>query len=145
MDFLFVIFFLIIAFNVFRNFTKAASKASKTKATPNKSLGDLKTRLEQISAQNSGQSNGDWSFGVPKTSNIKTHNIKPLRKPKRQAGTKSKDFGLDLSGRKSSNKDQNSHRRDDWGARQSREILSGKNIVIALCLSLIVFYVMSVT
>ena len=153
MDFLFVLFFLFIAFNMFRNFVKAAGGQSSksggdiSRADP---LSDIKSHLERAAAQGSNNwngegyegdyENGDWSFGSPKTSSSS-------RKPRRKYSYKNKGqkqaVNFDFSGRNGANKDKNRQRRDDWGRRQQKEVLSGTNVVIALIFGVVVLYMLS--
>lgn len=63
------------------------------------------------------------------------------RRQKARGIGRREDFGL--SSRHAPQKDQNRNRRDDWGQRGGGEIISTRNILIALALGFIVLYVLS--
>ena len=153
MESLFFLFFLFIAFNMFRNFVKAAGKqGSKTGGdiSPTDPLSDIKSHLERAAAKGSnnwngggyegGYDGGDWSFGAPKTQSS-------TRKPRQKYVSKNKGqkpaINFDFSGRNGMNRDKNRQRRDDWGRRQQKEVLSGTNVVIALIFGVVVLYMLS--
>lgn len=153
MDFLFVLFFLFIAFNMFRNFVKAAGGGAVKaagKTSPTDQLSDIKAHLERAAKQGSnnwtGGDNGDdyeakdWSFGAPKTQNSTS---KAGQKFKYKTKDKKQALNFDFLGRNGANIDKNRQRRNDWGRRQQKELLSGTNVVIALIFGLAVLYLLS--
>ena len=138
---------------MFRNFVKAAGKQSSKAGgdiSPTDPLSDFKSHLERAAAKGSNNWNGggyegdydneDWSFGPAKTQSTS-------RKPRQKYSYKNKGqkpaINFDFSGRNGANKDKNRQRRNDWGRRQQKEVLSGTNIVIALIFGVVALYMLS--
>ena len=152
MDFLFVLFFLFIAFNMFRNFIKAAGKdAAKAagKISPTDELSDIKSYIKRVASQDSNQGNSggygsnydseDWSFGTPKT---QTYKGKARQKITQKSRKTKQGQGFDFSGRNGTNRDKNRQRRSDWGRRLQKEVLSGTNLFIVCILIFAGFYIL---
>jgi len=152
MDFLFVLFFLFIAFNMFRNFIKAAGKGAvkaSGKISPTDELLDFKTHLKRAAAQGSNTWNGgaheddyeneDWSYGTPKT---QTYKGKARQKITQKSRKTKQGQGFDFSGRNGANRDKNRQRRSDWGRRLQKEVLSGTNLFIICILIFAALYIL---
>jgi len=150
-----LLIFLFIGWTIFKN-VKAAGEGIEKSV---KSSSDLQTRLKNYAEQNefevSPDSKEDWSFDKTPTqrgretlqrrleaaSKQQAFKKKPARKYKPSDIGVGKDFGL--NSRHAPQKDQNRHRRDDWGARGGTEIMSTKNILVLLAVGFIVLYVLS--
>jgi len=124
----------------------------------------LKEHAERDEFEISPELKEDWSFDKKRTNKTPTqrgretlqkrlerhHNTAPkpksfkkgaAQKYKPRDSGRGKDFGL--NSRHEPQKDQNRHRRDDWGARGGGEIISTKSLLVLLALGFIVLYVLS--
>ena len=79
--------------------------------------------------------------GLTAAKKVKAFQQGSERKVKPRQVGRGEDYGL--SRRHAPQKDQNRHRRDDWGQRGGAEILSTRNLLIMLALGFIVIYVLS--
>jgi len=105
--------FAFIAFNIFRGFTKTASKVNGPSA---------KEMMKQLNAQN----------------RLAANYLKK-EKAKRRASHKNPE----QRGRRGRNVDKNRNRTDEWGQRGDGGLLGGRNLIILLVIGGIVLYVLS--
>jgi len=154
-----LLIFLVIAFNIFRGFTKTAGKAASKTARDN-----MVQRLKEAqAAQNQNIQNEDWSFGKPNTSKRKGHEkspwgdngsvapgarvaanyLKNKQLKKSRAARKASHKNPVQHGRRGQNMDQNRHRTDDWGQRGDSGPFSGKMAIILLVIGAGLLYGLS--
>ena len=154
MDIFTLFFVFIFGWIIFRNVKAAGKRLNKA------SKADAPWR-ENISARDefdvSPESESDWHFGKEKTptqrgretlqkrletaSKRQTRQRKHSQKTKHHEHLRGEDYGL--SSRHAPQKDQNRHRREDWGSRGSGELLTTKSLLVILALGLIAIYVLS--
>ncbi|WP_026941658.1 hypothetical protein [Hellea balneolensis] len=150
--------FAVIAFNIFKGFTKAApSKDGNAAQIPN----DLMRRLQmQMDASNDARKtptqrgqeslarktqsspwgeNGSFSAGGQTASKYLQTRLNTKTKSDRVASHKNPE----QHGRRGKNVDQNRNRTDEWGERGDKGILSGKPLLFLLVLGGIGLYVLS--
>jgi len=140
---------------------KGLEKAAKADAPRRENLSTIQARLKEHAARDefnvSPEIENDWHFGKERSptqrgreslqkrlesaSKRQTRQRKPSHKTKHLEHGRDEDHGL--NSRHAPQKDQNRHRREDWGSRGSGELLTTKNLLVLLALGLIVIYVLS--
>ena len=137
MDIFTLFFVFIFGWIIFRNVKAAGkrlNKAAKADAPWRENISTMQARLEKHAARDefdvSPESESDWHFGKEKT---------PTQRGRETQ--RGEDYGL--SSRHAPQKDQNRHRREDWGSRGSGELLTTKSLLVILALGLIAIYVLS--
>jgi len=156
--------FVFIAFNIFKGFSKTASKAgSESAKAMMRRLHEEMQKAENLqnegshidryrkksptqrgseSLQNRGQSpwgeNGVVSPGARVATNY-LQKSQAVRKKARRASHKNPE----QRGRRGKNVDQNRNRTDDWGQRGDNGVLSGRNVIILLVIGSAVLYALS--
>ena len=164
MDIFTLFFVFIFGWIIFRNVKAAGkrlNKAAKADAPWRENISTMQARLEKHAARDefdvSRKSESDWHFGKEKTptqrgretlqkrletaSKRHTRQRKHSQKTKHYEHGRGEDYGL--SSRHAPQKDQNRHRREDWGSRGSGELLTTKSLLVILALGLIAIYVLS--
>ena len=158
MEFLVLLIFLAIGYNLFRNFM--TSGPSKTGTTSG--LSDIKSYLEKMQDGEFGD-NGEWRPKADSPSargrerlaqkrqqsspwqdaEWKAAQTKQARLKHQTAARKASHKSPKQSGRRGQNIDQNRHRSNDWGERGDKGFLSGKTMVILLVILFGVLYALS--
>ena len=164
MDIFTLFFVFIFGWIIFRNVKAAGkrlNKAAKADAPWRENISTMQARLKEHAARDefdvSQKSESDWHFGKEKTptqrgrerlqkrletaSKRQTRQRKHSQKTKHHEHLRGEDYGL--SSRHAPQKDQNRHRREDWGSRGSGELLTTKSLLVILALGLIAIYVLS--
>ena len=164
MDIFTLFFVFIFGWIIFRNVKAAGkrlNKASKADAPWRENISTMQARLKEHAARDefdvSPESESDWHFGKEKTptqrghetlqKRLETASKRQIRQRKHSQKTKHHEHGrgedYGLSSRHAPQKDQNRHRREDWGSRGSGELLTTKSLLVILALGLIAIYVLS--
>ncbi len=118
------------------------TQRGRERARQKKSYPGSKLTLQQrLDAANYGQRAKGAHKGQNRDKKYKAFKQGSERKVKARQAGRGEDYGL--SRRHAPQKDQNRHRRDDWGQRGGAEILSTRNLLIGLALGFIVLYVLS--
>ena len=155
--------FAYIAFNIFKGFTKTASKSGGTAKSMMRRMHEDMQKAEKLqgktshidryrqksptqrgreSRQNKGQSpwgeNGAASPGARVAANYLQKSQTVRKKARRDSHKNPKQHG-----RRGSNMDQNRNRTDEWGQRGDSGLLSGQNFIILLVIVGVVLFVLS--
>lgn len=155
--------FAYIAFNIFKGFTKTASKSGGTAKSMMRRMHEDMQKAEKLqgktshidryrqksptqrgreSLQNKGQSpwgeNGAASPGARVAANYLQKSQTVRKKARRDSHKNPKQHG-----RRGSNIDQNRNRTDEWGQRGDSGLLSGQNFIILLVIVGVVLFVLS--
>lgn len=148
MELLPFLFIALIAFNIFRGFSKASSNSGggakvnryEEKRPTQRGRESLKRKGQATPwGGNSGMSQGGVSQGgLSQGGRVAASYLKKER-AKRRASHKNPV----QSGRRGRNMDQNRNRSDDWGQRGDGGLLSGKTAIILLVIGAAVIYVLS--
>lgn len=118
------------------------TQRGRERARQKKSYPGSKLTLQQrLDAANYGQRTRSTNKGQNRDKKHKAFKQGSEHKVKSAEYGRGEDYGL--SRRHAPQKDQNRHRRDDWGQRGGAEILSTRNLLIGLALGFIVLYVLS--
>ena len=170
MDIFTLFFVFIFGWIIFRNVKAAGkrlNKAAKADAPWRENISTMQARLEKHAARDefdvSPELKREWkddAFGgqwtdktptqrghetlqkrVESASTRQTRQRKHSQKTKHPEHKRGEDYGL--SSRHAPQKDQNRHRREDWGSRGSGELLTTKSLLVILALGLIAIYVLS--
>lgn len=160
--------FGVIAFNIFRSFTKAASKSGETSrdimakmhkqiqeanssgnSTPNMSRYRDKTPTqrgrESMARKGEGSPwNHEHDLGGNKTVSPGAR-VAANYLSKTKASRRASHKNAEQHGRRGINKDQNRSRTDEWGERGDKGLLSGKTLVILLVIGGSILYWLSRT
>jgi len=157
------LFFAFIAFQVFKGFTKTATKSGGTAKSMMRRMHEDMQKAEKLqdktshidryrqksptqrgreSLQNKGQSpwgeNGAASPGARVAANYLQKSQTVRKKARRDSHKNPKQHG-----RRGSNMDQNRNRTDEWGQRGDSGLLSGQNFIILLVIVGVVLFVLS--
>ena len=153
------LFFAFIAFQIFKGFTKTASKSGGTAKAMMQQLHKEIQKAEKLqgettdnqryrnksptqrgrdSLQSKGQSPWGENGAVSPGARVAKRYLQ-----KERAARKASHKTPEQHGRRGRNMDQNRHRTHDWGQRGDAGILSGKNIIILLVIGGVVLFVLS--
>lgn len=147
--------FAVIAFNIFRGFTKATkTKGPSAKEmmrqlnaqnrTPNMSRYKEQTPTQRGRESLARQEPSPWNAGSAARpgAQIAANYLKKTEATRKRARKEALKNPIQR-GRRGQNMDQNRHRTDEWGERGDSGLLSGRNAIILLVLGTAVLYGLS--
>ena len=155
--------FAVIAFNIFRGFTKTASKSGGSAKAMMRRLHEEIEKAEKLksevphqsryrdksptqrgreSLQSKGQSPWGENDTVSPGARVAVSYLKNTHETRKKAH-KASHKNPEQYGRRGKNMDQNRHRTDSWGERGDSGFLTGKSFLFLLVIGGVVLYVLS--